>query len=48
VLTSDRYAQRLIPEWEEHMRGLYPPFDPVKELHIVTDDLIHHGRYRFE
>ena len=23
-------------------------FDPVKELHVVTDDLFHHGRYRFE
>jgi hypothetical protein len=48
VLFSDRYAQRLIPDWDERMRELYPPFDPVKEMLVLTDDLFHHGRYRFD
>jgi hypothetical protein len=30
------------------MRELYLPFDPVKEMLVLTDDLFHHGRYRFD
>jgi hypothetical protein len=48
VLFSDRYAQRLSSDWDELMRELYLPFDPVTEIHVLTDDLFHHGRYRFE
>jgi alkylation response protein AidB-like acyl-CoA dehydrogenase len=48
VLFSDSYAQRLTPDWDELMRELYLPFDPVNEINVLTDDLFHHGRYRFE
>jgi alkylation response protein AidB-like acyl-CoA dehydrogenase len=48
ILFSDNYAQRLIGTLEERMRKLHLPFDPVKELEVLTDDLFHHGRYRFE
>ncbi len=26
---------------------LHLPFDPVAEVHALTDDLYHHGQYRF-
>jgi alkylation response protein AidB-like acyl-CoA dehydrogenase len=48
MLHSDNYAQRLVDNLEERLRKLHLPFDPVKELEVLTDDLFHHGRYRFE
>jgi hypothetical protein len=48
LLFSDSYTQRLVVSLDERMRKLHLPFDPVKELHVLTDDLFHHGRYRFE
>lgn len=48
VLFSDDYARRSAGELDRQMQELHLPFDPVKELHVLTDDLFHHGRYRFE
>ena len=35
-------------ELDRRLRTLHLPFDPVKEVHVLTDDLFQHGRYRFE
>ncbi|MDH3255434.1 MAG: acyl-CoA dehydrogenase family protein, partial [Acidobacteriota bacterium] len=48
VLLAGEYQQRLIPQFEDLLRQLHLPFDPVAEIHGLTDDLYHHGRYRFE
>jgi alkylation response protein AidB-like acyl-CoA dehydrogenase len=42
------YGERLIPQFEEQLEGLHLPFDPVREIHRLTDDLFHHQRYRFD
>ena len=39
---------RIVDEIEQQIRKIHLPFDPVKELHVLTDDLFHHGQYRFE
>jgi len=48
VLFSGGYTGRFAAEFDRRMRALHLPFDPVKEVHVLTDDLFHHGRYRFE
>ncbi len=35
------------PVLEHQTRKLTLPFDPVAEIRILTDDLYHHGHYRF-
>ncbi len=32
---------------EQQIQKLYLPFDPVAEIRVLTDDLFHHGHYRF-
>ncbi|MGB3565069.1 MAG: acyl-CoA dehydrogenase family protein [Thermoanaerobaculia bacterium] len=48
VLFSGPYGSRFVDQLDRELQQLYPPFDPVKEVHILTDDLFEHGRYRFE
>jgi alkylation response protein AidB-like acyl-CoA dehydrogenase len=48
VLFSGNYARSFTPTFEKQIRQLHLPFDPVKEIHVLTDDLFHHGLYRFE
>jgi alkylation response protein AidB-like acyl-CoA dehydrogenase len=48
VLLSGSYAERFAPEFEAEMQKLHLPFDPVAEIHHLSDDLYHHRRYRFE
>ena len=47
VLLGDGYQRRLIPQFEQLLQQLHLPFDPVAEVQKLTDDLYHHGRYRF-
>jgi hypothetical protein len=47
VLLTGGYQARLIPQFEELLQQLHLPFDPVAEIQDLTDDLYHHGRYRF-
>lgn len=48
VLFSSKYAQNFEGKLEKQVRNLHLPFNPVKEVHILTDDLFSHRRYRFE
>jgi hypothetical protein len=48
VLFSGSYAQRFADTLESQIQKIHLPFDPVKEVHVLTDDLFHHGQYRFE
>jgi len=48
VLFSGSYARGIVDTLEAQIRKIHLPFDPVKELHVLTDDLFHHGQYRFE
>ncbi|MGB6852330.1 MAG: hypothetical protein WBG49_07010, partial [Thermoanaerobaculia bacterium] len=48
VLFSGPYGSRFVDQLDRELQRLIPPFDPVKEVHILTDDLFEHGRYRFE
>jgi alkylation response protein AidB-like acyl-CoA dehydrogenase len=48
TLLADKYAEGTTKAFERQMKKLHPPFDPVQELHVLTDDLLHHGRYPFE
>jgi alkylation response protein AidB-like acyl-CoA dehydrogenase len=47
VLFSSKYGQNLMTDLEKNLQKLHPPFDPVKEVHILTDDLFHYRHYRF-
>jgi alkylation response protein AidB-like acyl-CoA dehydrogenase len=47
VLLADGYQARLVPQFDQLLEQLHLPFDPVVEVHHLTDDLYHHGRYRF-
>jgi alkylation response protein AidB-like acyl-CoA dehydrogenase len=48
ILLRGGYQRRLLPDIEGLMARFHLPFDPVDEIHCVTDDLYHHRRYRFE
>ncbi len=48
VLFADAYARRLADAFDRQLHRLHLPFDPVREIHVLTDDLYHEGRYRFE
>jgi hypothetical protein len=48
ILLRGGYQRRLLPDIEGLMARLHLPFDPVAEIHRLTDDLYHHRRYRFE
>ena len=48
VLFADNYAQRYGRDFETLLQKLHLPFDPVKEVQVLTDDLFHHGHYRFD
>jgi alkylation response protein AidB-like acyl-CoA dehydrogenase len=47
VLFADKFAEGSADVFESQLKQLHLPFDPVKELHVLTDDLLHHGRYPF-
>jgi alkylation response protein AidB-like acyl-CoA dehydrogenase len=48
LLYAGPYGSRFVDQLDRELQHLYPPFDPVKEVYILTDDLFEHGRYRFE
>ena len=48
VLFGAGYGGRFTEGFESQLRRLHLPFDPVNEVRVLTDDLYHHGRYRFE
>jgi alkylation response protein AidB-like acyl-CoA dehydrogenase len=48
VLLADTFGETVSRAFERQLKKLHPPFDPVKELHVLTDDLLHHGHYPFE
>jgi alkylation response protein AidB-like acyl-CoA dehydrogenase len=49
VLFSDPRSRRTADTIEAQMQEhLHLPFDPVREVQVLTDDLYDHGRYRFE
>jgi len=48
VLFSGSYSRGFAAELDRRMQMLHLPFDPVKEMHVLTDDLFHHGHYRFQ
>jgi len=47
-LFSNRFAASFADTLEQQVRELHLPFDPVKEVQVLTDDLFQHGHYRFE
>jgi alkylation response protein AidB-like acyl-CoA dehydrogenase len=48
VLLAGGFAQSFVGEFDVEVHALHLPFDPVVEVNSLTDDLYHHGRYRFE
>jgi hypothetical protein len=48
VLLSGRFAERFVTQFEQRLQRLHLPFDPVAEVARLSDDLYHHGHYRFE
>ncbi len=48
VVFSSPHARPIGDAIARNMQELVLPFDPVKELHVLTDDLFHRGQYRFE
>jgi hypothetical protein len=48
VLFANGYGGRFADTFESQLRKLHLPFDPVNEVRVLTDDLYHHGQYRFE
>jgi len=48
VLFSSPHARPVGDSIARQMQDLILPFDPVKEVHVLTDDLLDHGHYRFE
>jgi hypothetical protein len=48
VLFADKFAEGSARALERQLKKLHPPFDPVTELNVLTDDLLHQGRYPFE
>ena len=48
AILRDPYQQRLALELDRLLEQVQLPFDPVEEIHRLTNDLYHHRRYRFE
>lgn len=48
LLFANGYGGRFAGTFESQLRKLHLPFDPVNEVRVLTDDLYHHGQYRFE
>jgi alkylation response protein AidB-like acyl-CoA dehydrogenase len=48
VLFSNPQARPIGESIARQMQDLVLPFDPVKEMHVLTDDLLDCGHYRFE
>ncbi len=47
TLFASSTAARALPSIDRELARLQLPFDPVQEIHILTDDLYDHGSYRF-
>jgi hypothetical protein len=47
-LFSDGYARRFVDALDGEIEEMHPPFNPVNEVQVLTDDLYRHGHYRFE
>jgi alkylation response protein AidB-like acyl-CoA dehydrogenase len=47
VLLASGFQAAQVPHFEKLLQQLHLPFDPVEEVHRLTDDLYHHGHYRF-
>ncbi len=48
VLFSEEQSRDLTAILDQLSQKLHLPFDPVTEVHALTDDLYHHGQYRFD
>ena len=48
TLLGDHFAERTLPFIDELLQQMQPPYDPVPEIHRLTDDLYSHRQYRFE
>ncbi len=48
ALLAGGFAQSFASEFDAEVHLLHLPFDPVVEVTRLTDDLYHHGRFRFE
>jgi len=48
VLLAGGFAPSFVEQLDAEVNALHLPFDPVAEVHRLTDDLYHHGRYRFD
>ncbi len=48
MLLAGGYARTLVPAFERQLAPLHLPFDPVPEIHRLTNDLFHYQRYRFD
>ncbi len=46
--SSNAQSRDLIATLDQLSQKLHLPFDPVTEVHALTDDLYHHGQYRFD
>ncbi len=47
VLLSDGYGLSLAADLDREIERLHLPFDPVADIHHLTNDLFHHQHYRF-
>jgi alkylation response protein AidB-like acyl-CoA dehydrogenase len=47
-LFATAYGETQAAEVDALVSNLHLPFDPVTEIRLLTDDLYHHGHYRFE
>ncbi len=48
TLFADRTSRDLLEPLDRLSTQLHLPFDPVAEIRALTDDLYHHGQYRFD
>lgn len=48
TLFSDPRSPEASETFDRLTQELHLPFDPVEEIRVLTDDLYHHGHYRFE
>jgi alkylation response protein AidB-like acyl-CoA dehydrogenase len=47
VLFAGPYGREALATVDRLLSQLHLPFDPVEEVHLLTDDLFDHGGYRF-
>ena len=47
VLFADKFSGGFTESLDQMSAELHLPFDPVEEIHVLTDELFHHGQYNF-